>query len=271
MGLYTNWRRKRIRGRPFPPEWDTILRRTFPRYVRLSQADREELQRHIQVFLAEKHFEGAGGLEMTLEIRVTIAAQACLLLLHRETDYYPGLYSIIVYPYEYVARARSRHESGAIVEGEQVRLGESSMRGAVVLSWDRARDGAGDVHDCHNLVFHEFAHQLDAEDGRMNGAPKLERPSEYIAWARVLEREYRRLRRQDLLWVRPALLDLYGATNPAEFFAVVTECFFQQPWMLRVRHPELYEELKLFFRQDPASEPRPGPMIEAPGASEPEV
>jgi len=179
-------RRRRHRSRPFAEKWERILARNAPRYRRLSPADREELKEHIQVFLAEKHFEGAVGLVITDEIRVTIAAQACMLLLHRGTDYYSGLSSIIVYPHEYVTRHAERSPGGFVQEGKQARLGESSTRGAVVLSWDHVRAGASDVDDCRNVVFHEFAHQLDAEDGRVDGAPLLPQRSSYIAWARIL-------------------------------------------------------------------------------------
>ena len=130
MGFLKRRPRERIRRRPLPPAWRAILERTFPRYVRLSSADRAELEGYIQVFLAEKRFEGAAGLVITDEIRVTIAAQACFLLLHRETDFYPGLYSIIVYPEEYVARHQRWDERGFVDEGLQVRLGEASGRGA---------------------------------------------------------------------------------------------------------------------------------------------
>jgi len=252
MRLLKRRRRERIRARPFPKEWTDILEQSFPRYTRLGADDQRELRETMQVFLAEKRFEGAAGLKITDEIRVTIAAEACLLLLHRETDIYPGLYSIIVYPHEYVARRRNRDAAGVLEEGVQVRLGETAARGAVVLSWDSARKGASDVHDCHNVVFHEFAHQLDAESGNFNGAPVLPRRSMYIAWARILSEEYDALRIHALHHEQTDI-DPYGATNPAEFFAVVTECFFQRPHQMRSRHPELYEELKTFYGQDPAA------------------
>ncbi|MCX6094516.1 MAG: zinc-dependent peptidase [Candidatus Bipolaricaulota bacterium] len=252
MGLLKRHRRERIRRRPFPPAWQAILERTFPRHLRLSPEDRKELEGHIQVFLAEKRFEGAAGLAITDEIRVTIAAQACFLLLHRDTDFYPGLYSIIVYPEEYVASYHLRDERGFVEEGPQVRLGEASGRGAVVLSWDGALRGASDVEDCHNVVFHEFAHQLDAESGSFDGAPLLPERSMYLAWARTLSEEWHALRARASRH-EPTDLDPYGATNPAEFFAVVTECFFQRPHQLRETHPKLYEELERFYRQDPTS------------------
>ncbi|MCK4340198.1 MAG: zinc-dependent peptidase [Phycisphaerae bacterium] len=245
-------RRRRLSQRPFPPEWRAIIERNVP-YCRLFAADeRKEMQGHIQVFLREKRFEGCGGLELTDEMRVTIAAQACMLLLNRESDYYPKLSSILVYPARYVVDAARRLPDGTVVEGEEIRAGESWLRGAVVLSWDDARHGAIDVRDGHNVVLHEFAHQLDSESGAVDGAPVLPRRSMYADWARVLGREYERLR-DDLAQRRRTLLRPYGATSPAEFFAVVTEMFFEQPVALQRRHPELYEQMTLFYNQDPAA------------------
>jgi Mlc titration factor MtfA (ptsG expression regulator) len=250
--FFKKQRREALRAQPFPPEWSAILERNVPIYRQLPEADREELKGHIQVFLAEKHFEGCGGLELTDEIRLTIAAQACLLLLHRETDDFRKLITILVYPTAYVAKSAVPMGSGLALEGEECRLGEAWTGGVVVLSWDDVRAGAGDVHDGQNVVLHEFAHQLDMEDGEANGAPILERRSRYIAWARALGAAYEELR-SDAQSGRRSVLDKYGATNPAEFFAVATECFFGKPTALRRKHPELYEELKAYYQQDPAS------------------
>jgi Mlc titration factor MtfA (ptsG expression regulator) len=245
-------RRNRLREKPFPPEWLRIIERNFPLYERLPAADQRELLGDIQVFLAEKHFEGCGGLEITDEIRVTIAAQACLLLLHRETDDYPRLDSILVYPSAYVAASVERYPGGIVGEGLSARLGEAWATGAVVLSWDDVRRGAADIHDGHNVVLHEFAHQLDQESGAAEGLPVLERRSMYVAWARVLGAAYERLR-SDVARGRPTVLDSYGAKNPAEFFAVATECFFEKPVQLARHHPALYAELREFYRQDPVT------------------
>ena len=252
FGYFKRRRRDRLRSEPFPTAWEEVLRRNVPLFARLPEADRRELRGHIQVFLAEKQFEGCGGLVMTDEIRVTIAAQACLLLLHREADDYPRLITILVYPHAYVAKSVEPIGGGVVLEGEVARLGEAWRDGVVVLSWDDVRAGAGDVHDGHNVVLHEFAHQLDQEDGSADGAPILERRSQYVAWARVLGAEYERLRR-DAARGHRTVLDQYGATNPAEFFAVATECFFEKPAALRRKHPELYEQLKEFYRQDPVT------------------
>jgi Mlc titration factor MtfA (ptsG expression regulator) len=245
-------RRERLRGRPFPDEWLSIIERNVPYYRLLSPPEQRELQGHVQILLAEKRFEGCGGLRITDEVRLTIAAQAAVLLLHRETDYFPGLRTILVYPSAYVSHMPRRQPDGTVIEGPQVRSGESWSRGPVVLSWDDVLRGAGDVRDGHNVVFHEFAHQLDAESGADDGAPALGLRSRYIAWARVLGGEFERLR-QDVALDRDALLSAYGATNPQEFFAVVTESFFERPLALRARHPELYEQMSSFYRQDPAA------------------
>jgi hypothetical protein len=252
FNLFKKGRRAKLRTAPFPAKWLLILQRNVSVYRRLPPEDQQELQGHIQVFLAEKDFEGCGGLEITDEIRVTIAAQACILLLHRETEYYPGLHTILVYPTSYVAEARQYSPAGFVVEGPQARLGEAWPHGPVVLSWDDVRANAADVRDGHNVVFHEFAHKLDEEDGVEDGTPDLPRRSMYVAWARVLGREYRRLCR-DADAGRPTVLDTYGAENTAEFFAVATECFFTKPAQLLRRHPTLYRELAEFYRQDPAS------------------
>jgi len=244
-------RRARVARRPFPEPWRDILRRNVPAYRELPPEDRLELERHVQVFLSEKRFEGAGGLSITDEIRVTIAAQACLLLLHRETDYYRRLSSIIVYPQAYLARRRSRHASWVWSEHTETRLGESSTWGAVVLAWDAVRAAADDAADCHNVALHEFAHQLDAEDGHMEGSPVLPRAM-YTTWARVLGEEFQRLRR-DSSAGRETLLRGYGAKSPAEFFAVASECFFARGKAMQARHPALYAELEQYYRQDPAA------------------
>lgn len=244
-------RRKRVKSRPFPEAWRTILRASVPYTNCLSSEDQRELEDHIKVFLAEKEFEGCAGLIVTDQIRVTIAAQACVLLLHRDTDYYPDLRTILIYPSTYVAPAKTPIGNGLILEGAELRAGESWHRGSLVLSWRDVQAGSLQPCDGRNVVFHEFAHQLDSESGAVEGAPALEGRSAYAAWARVLGREFQSLM-DDLRQRRPTLLGAYAAKNPAEFFAVVTEVFFERPTELRSRHPELYEQFKSFYKQDPA-------------------
>ncbi len=260
--MWKQRRRRKLRSAPFPQAWSRILEAHCPFYHRLPKEDQRELQGHIQVFLAEKNLEGCGGLVMTDEMRVCIAAQACLLLLHRKTDYYPGLRSILVYPSTYFVKMTRHLGSGVLEEGHYARLGEAWPHGAVVLAWDAVCKGTADPEGGHNIVFHEFAHQLDFEDGRADGAPVLGsgdslsvRRSRYAAWARVLRAEFERLRAEAQRG-QNAVLDGYGATNPVEFFAVATESFFERPREMRDEHPALYEELKQYYRQDPAQWPR---------------
>ncbi len=247
-------RRLRLRTAPFPLEWRDILHQRFPLFDRLPPEDQKELQWHIQVFLAEKQFEGCGGLEITDEIRVTIAAQACLLLLHRTTDIYPDLKSVVVFPTAYISRVVEADDAD---EKSRIRFGEAWLQGPVILAWDAAQGGGSNMSDGQNLVFHEFAHKLDEENGRADGVPVLgvegslpERLSRYSSWAKVLSKEYEKLRR-DVWEGQETVMDQYGATNPAEFFAVATECFFEKPQSLKRKHPELYDELKRFYHQDP--------------------
>lgn len=255
-------RRRRLRQNPLPPGFRAIIERNVPYFALLSPDEQRQLEGHVQVFLAEKRFEGCGGLDITDDIRVTIACQACILLLNRETDYYPALRTILVYPRSYVAHTARRQPDGTVIEGPQTRLGESWSHGAVVVSWDDVVRGAADPSDGHNVVLHEFSHQLDSETGTVEGAPALGHRSRYVAWARVLGTEYRRLI-DDLDRQRSTLIDAYGAASPAEFFAVVTECFFERPVALQRRHAELYEQMRCFYRQDPAA------RVTAAGSDEP--
>lgn len=245
-------RRAGIRRRAFSDAWRAILVQYVPLYRHLPLDDRRELEGHVLVFLDEKRFEGAAGLEVTDEVRVAVAGNACILLMHRDTDYYPGLYSIIVYPGPYRAEAQHRDPLGFVQEIHEPRAGESSSRGAIVLSWRDVRGVVGDPEHCHNVAVHEFAHQLDGQDGQVEGTPILSDSAMYADWARVLGAEYERLR-QDSVLGRPTLLRAYGARNPGEFFAVATECFFTRPGPMRSEHPDLYAELQSYYRLDPAS------------------
>ncbi len=243
--------RRHVRSRPFPDTWREILERNVPAYSMLSEDLRRQLHGLVNVFVDEKRFEGCGGLEVTDEIKVTIAAQACMLLLNRQTRIYPTLSAVLVYPEAYRARTLVA-VGGQLAETESVRLGESWSRGAVVLAWDDVLSGVRDFRDGHNVVLHEFAHQLDQENGHSDGAPILEQRSSYVTWARVLGNEYKRLRDR-VARHRRTLLDGYGATAPAEFFAVATETFFEKAAQMQDKRPELYEELKAYYNLDPAA------------------
>jgi Mlc titration factor MtfA (ptsG expression regulator) len=244
-------RRRRLRTQPFPEDWRKVIERDVPFFHRLSANDQTELIGHIQVFLAEKRFEGCGGLEITDTIRLMIAAQACLLLLHRKTDYFPHLLTILVYPSTYVAEEQRRIEGPVWEEGASLRQGETGRtQGAMVLAWDAVKSGAADSSDGKNLVLHEFAHQLDYENDAADGAPALATRDQQLSWREVMSIEFASLRAADDTGI-PTLLDTYGATNPAEFFAVLTEAFFERPYALRGHHPKMYAELERYFLQDP--------------------
>ena len=251
FGLFTSRRRERLKSQPFPAHLRGLVDENLPAFRRLPPDDQAELLGHVQVFLSEKHFEGCGGLELTDEIRVTIAAQACLLLLHRDTDYYPHLHTILIYPGGYTEEGERYVGGGLWEQGPEHRLGHTARElRALVLAWDAASHGARDPSDGENVILHEFAHQLDFENRSADGTPDLETRAEYLAWARVMGTEFNALRAAEAEG-EPTVLDWYGATNPTEFFAVATEAFFERPRALKNRHPELYAELQKFFRQDP--------------------
>ena len=245
-------RRKRVRSRPFPAAWRAILRERVP-YARFLPADlQRQLKEHIQVFVAEKDFVGCGGLVVTDEMRVTIAAQACLLLLNRPDHYYPRLHQILVYPGPFIVDRQKTNGIGLVHDESRVLTGESWAQGQVILSWPDVLEGAAIPDDGRNVAIHEFAHQLDQEKGFANGAPDLVDCQRYPRWSRVLGQEYgalqERLRNQEA-----GVLDPYAATDPAEFFAVCSEVFFEQPYRMAAEHPALYGELSRFYRIDPLS------------------
>ena len=245
-------RRRRIGGQAFPAAWRAILKRYVP-YLRTLPVDLQlQLKKHIQIFLSEKAFVGCAGLVVTDEMRVAIAAQACLLLLNRDTDYYPGLRQILVYPGAFVADRNHVDASGIRHDYRRALAGESWSNGQVILSWRDAVEGAAIIDDGHNVVIHEFAHQLDQETGASNGAPDLRGAQSGRRWARVLGDEFARLQQQALRG-QESLLSHYGATSPAEFFAVATEVFFEQPGLLADASPALYRELGALYRVNPLS------------------
>jgi hypothetical protein len=241
-------KRRMLLSTPFPPEWSAILKDNLPPYQKFPPQLQQQLQDYIRIFIAEKSFEGCGGLTLTDEIKVTIGAQACVLLLNRRCDCYPKLYSILIYPSTYVVGAR--HSLDIQPAGSSVRLGESWHHGAVVLAWDSVKKGAVNFRDGHNVAMHEFAHQLDQEDGRGDGAPILAARSAYSAWSQVFSKEYELLRYKTAKG-KKSVMDKYGATDPAEFFAVATETFFEKPAQLQKKHPELYHELQSFYKVNP--------------------
>ena len=244
------WRNRWIRNKPFPEEWHAILVANLPIYSALKADEKTTLQQLIHLFTTKKHFVGCAGLEMTDEIKITIAAEACLLLLnHPKTAVYPKLYSVLVYPSAFRTEREQLQDDGTVSMAAHNLSGESWSNGKVILSWDDVVSGASDFTDGHNVVLHEFAHQLDSQSGSTNGAPPLRRNT-YMSWAKVLSEEFEKLRGASFRRHK-TVMDHYGATNPAEFFAVATETFFEQPQQLYLKHQELYEELRLYYQADP--------------------
>ena len=243
--MVRNSSRRRLLAEPLRPEWRALLEENMPLYSRLAQPLQLQLDGLINLFLSEKRFEGCGGQEITDRVRVTIAAQACILLLNRKTKYFPRLSTIYVYPATYVAK-----QDGNGLAGDQARLGESWQNGPVVLAWNSVTGGAGNIRDGRNVVFHEFSHRLDQEDGSADGAPILESRNCYATWARVLDAEYQALQGKARKR-RKSVVRRYGATNPAEFFAVATEAFLEKPKQMKKKHPDLYEELKNYYKLNP--------------------
>ena len=252
FGFIKRWRRGKVMRSEFPVEWEAYLRANMGLYPRLTPDDQGELKRHILVFLDEKHFEGCRGVEITDEMRVTIAGNACLLLLHRKPDYFPELVTILVYPSAFFVEHKEVNEYGFEMTEVRENAGESWDRGNVILSWDSAKRGALDPRDGLNVILHEFAHQLDSTAGDVDGAPLMDTREQAEEWARVFQREYEALCKH-VDAGHDTLIDDYATTNPAEFFAVCVETFFEKARQMQEQHPELYEQLKGWFKQDPAS------------------
>lgn len=247
---WVQWRRSHLRQRPFPLAWQVIVERNIPPYRYLSPQQQTQLQGHIHVLLAEKQFIGCLGLTVTLEMKLTIVAIAALLLLNGQPSYFPRLRSILVYPTAYKV-TESRVDEHTIVEEQRViRLGESWLRDQLILAWSQVTYDLRHWRDGHNVVLHEFAHQLDQEDGSAQGVPILPKTITAQQWAEVMGAAYTRLSAQVAQGKEPAI-DPYGATHPAEFFAVVTEQFFEQPHSLQQLYPPLYPLLASYYGLDP--------------------
>ena len=246
--------RRQILEHPFPESWNAILERNVAHWKFLDDAEHVQLRSLVQVFVAEKQWEGCGGLALTDEIRVTIAGLACLLVLGLDHTLYSNVKTILVYPATVIAPGqRSALSSGITIQGPRIPIdGQSILRGPVVLVWDAVLRGAVHPERGHNVVYHEFAHKLDMLDGCVDGTPPLAEPGQYERWIKVCTREYDELRRRASKGKR-TFLDAYGGTNPGEFFAVITEYFFDKPLQMKLLHPDLYSLLHEFYRQDPAA------------------
>ena len=246
---YPVWRTRRILSRPLPDSWLAIIKRRLPFLGSLSDSEQQQMINNVQLFIARKKFYGCGGLTMTDEIKVTIAAEACLLLLNRPTRVYPRLKHILVYPFAFKNDHERINHDGTVNVGGRGLLGESWHFGKIILSWDDVEKGVRNFNDGHNVVLHEFSHQLDSESGSTNGAPLLHTNS-YACWANVMSKEFKQLNR-DFEHRHKSVMDYYGTTNPAEFFAVATETFFEKPGKMHNEHPELYQVLKNYYSVDP--------------------
>ena len=250
---FAEHRRQKLTEAPFTNEWEDIVRRNVAHYCMLANAERAQLRALIQVFIAEKNWEGAGGLELTDEIRVTISAQACLLLLGLPHNYYQNVETIIVYPSTVVPPRRKLgffENATEPIEPRHPILGQAFQQGPVIIIWDAALQCGRHPELGHNVIYHEFAHKLDMLDGAADGTPPLRDRAEYRDWVVTCEREYLRLKR-DAERGKKSFLNAYGATNEAEFFAVATEQFFDQPLLMTRHAPDLYRVLKEYYRQDP--------------------
>ena len=240
----------RIQKQAFPAPWQETLIERLPFVTKIPTAEQEQLKFLIKTFLADKKFYGCAGQKIDDDIRVTVAAQACLLIMNQGRTPYPDLDSILIYPSTFVATREVANELGLVSTNHIAMLGESWSQGKVVLAWDNVQKGVMNLQDGHNVVLHEFAHQLDHESGSTNGAPVLNTRGAYRSWAHIFSEEFEELQK-DAVRGRHSLMDHYGATNPAEFFAVATETFFEQPKQMVAYHHELYQQLKDYYKLDP--------------------
>ncbi len=251
----TERRRRHLLEQPFPEAWTAILEKNVAAYALLDADEQKRLRDLVQVFIAEKHWEGCGGLELTDEMRVTIAGAGCIMLLAREHDLFSDVDSILVYPSTVVAPEEKRgFFDGRIspVRGETALLGEAHYHGPMILAWDDVLLGAGNAHDARNVVIHELAHKIDFVDGDIDGTPPLETREERRAWgaafgAAFVEQKARAERGQK------SFLRDYAITNEAEYFAVVSEAFFEKPKQLQKALPDVYAALRDFYRLDLAA------------------
>ncbi len=251
---FRNYRRKKILAAPFPGEWKSHMQKSFPYYQYLDNEEKKRLHELIQIFIAEKHWLGCNGLEMTDEIRVIIAAHACLMILALPNDYYRNVESIYVYPTTVVSPESPIgyfEVCTTPVHGPMPIYGEAHESGPVILVWDEVKREARHPEHGLNVVYHEFAHKLDMLDSSADGTPPLATAEEYQRWRDVCSREYLELCDR-VEHDEPTFFDSYAATNETEFFAVVTEAFFTNPKGMKHHHPELYQVLQDFYRQDPA-------------------
>lgn len=249
LGWLRKYRRGRILAQPFPPEWQSILDRNGRFSHTLSDDMQIKLKQAVRIIVAEKHWEGCGGLKIDDEHRVTIAAQIARLTLHFERDYFDEIQSILVYPAAYVAKSEDRLSGGVVIESNSGRLGEAWYRGPVILSWADILESVRSSYTERNVVIHEFAHQLDMRNGGgADGYPVIESPEVAGQWSRLMPQAFDELRRLCQQGI-PAVFDCYGATSQAEFFAVVSESYFEQPDAFKEVWPDVFQLFDDFYRQ----------------------
>lgn len=251
---FKRWRKKQITlGEPVN---NALWARTIARAQVLEMLNPEESQRLRErtiLFLHEKSFTAAGGLELDRPMQLHMAAQACLLILNLNLDYFAGWHEVIVYPRAFVTGRNTVDEHGLVHSSQPGLGGEAWGRGPVILSWDDARPGAQIHGEGSNVVLHEFAHKLDMLNGaNANGMPPLHHDMQRQQWTDTLGTAYEKLKQQ-LRQGSQAWIDPYAATNPAEFFAVISEHFFERPLWFQGREKSLYQQLVKFYRQDPAA------------------
>lgn len=256
MFLFRGRRRRRLLQTPLVADQRTLLRESVPLCAALPASLRPRHEGVVQLLLAEKHFEGAGELEITDAMRLAIAGQAALLQLRQGADYYPGLDTILVYPDVFVVDVHEPDEHGLVHEGPDERAGESWQRGVVVLSWqDVARESAR--RNGYNVVLHEFAHQLDDQSGEADGTPLLSSTELAALWPEVFQTAFE-LHQRQLRRGREVLFDADSAESPTEFFATAVELFFEFPYDLRRAYPAVYSLLANYLELDPARWAAPG-------------
>ncbi|HWK55596.1 MAG TPA: M90 family metallopeptidase [Hyphomicrobiales bacterium] len=248
--VYPRWRRRHLLAQPFPADWLALMDARLPRLRRLQPQERRQLLDRMRLFLAGKQFHGCAGLQVTEAMRVIVAAQACLLLLNREGEVYPRLRHVLLYPAMFTRAGEEWNEDGTVSEVHKELLGESWQDGKVILSWEDIEYDLENPDDGENVVLHEFAHQLDGADGSENGSPPLQH-NDPQRWHAVMSQEFAALERA-VADGEETFLDAYAASAPAEFFAVLTETFFELPEDLKHAHPALYRELRQYYQVNPA-------------------
>ncbi len=252
FSIFKDHRRRQIRSSPFPAGWQNLLQTDVRLFGTLTSSEQDKLKADMHILIVEKHWEGTGAVTVTDRVTVVVAGNAAMLLLGLENEYFDNFDSILVYPHSFTAPIKTIGPGGVVDEVPSGRIGEAWSTGPVILSWPDVVDGSLNDRDGRNVVLHEFAHKLDQQNGSADGVPRLGRHSNSEEWSSVMSREYESLL-HDARRGRHTLLDSYGATNAAEFFAVVTECFFEKPKALKKEHSSLYEVFSGYYGQDPAA------------------